>query len=232
MRVTSQYVKRLYVTSEYVTTSLALTHAEVSILNMQRSGTVTDEPAAVYHVGASPDFSTRGLHFVSREKYNTWVNGEKDSSKTGQGAEVLQSYSFLHQVWGQTDIIEKILTPTGLAAATGFCKRFALGFFDETNMDVSQVTAASTEFLLGLHNYMGFHVTEKPDQDLSEEQEERHHLDEFAEEVYRRVQQAIKDWAENHKDVHPCLGCRSRVAIAITLLRVIPTVTLSSWHIF
>jgi len=101
----------------------------------------------------------------SRKK-NTTPGSAVKSSKAGEGAELLQGYSFLHQVWGQTDVIEKILTPAGLAAATGFCKRFALGFFEETNMDVSRVTADSTEFLLGLHSYMGLHVTEKPDQDL------------------------------------------------------------------
>ena len=74
--------QRIHVYAHIVTTRLALPPAEVSILNMQRSGTVTDEPDPLYHVGASPDFSTKGLHLVSQEKYNTWVSGEKQQSRT------------------------------------------------------------------------------------------------------------------------------------------------------
>lgn len=74
--------QRIHVYAHKVTTRLALPPAEVSILNMQRSGTVTDEPDPLYHVGASPDFSTKGLHLVSQEKYNTWVSGEKQQSRT------------------------------------------------------------------------------------------------------------------------------------------------------
>ena len=79
-----------------------------------------NEVTTAYHCGTSGENSTRGLHFASREKMNTWVNCERDSVATGHGSMHLEGYSFVHQVFGQNAAVEKVLQPGGLAGALGF----------------------------------------------------------------------------------------------------------------
>ena len=54
-----------------------------SLENISRSGIETDEVTTAYHCGSGPDSTTRGMHFASREKLCTFVNGERDSCLTG-----------------------------------------------------------------------------------------------------------------------------------------------------
>ena len=72
-----------------------------------------------YHCGSGPDSTTRGMHFASREKLCTFVNGERDSCLTGHGLVTLDQYSFTHRVWGQLDAVTRVLRPSGMAATIG-----------------------------------------------------------------------------------------------------------------
>ena len=182
----------------------------------------------MYCVKASPETSNRGVHFISKEKMNSWVNGEREGSKSGVSADCVQHYSFVHQVFGQMDVVEKILKPCGLSASTGFSKRFAQGYFFNAPMEAQQMASSSKNFLIEMINWMGKNITEKgpdtpadapneeadhkhekeehePEEKQEEEEEEeepaRHHLDAIAETMYRKVQQAVNDWtkANEHK---------------------------------
>lgn len=195
---------------------------KASILNTQRSGTITDEPAAVYCVKTSGENTNRGIHFISKEKINSWVNGEREGTKTSRDVDACRDYSFVHQVFGQFEVVEKILTPQGLSASTGFSKRLAQGYFFEAPLDHQQQAATSKQFLVDMFNWMGKEISENPppkpnkvppqfqlDQDEEvEETPRRHYLDEIAESMYRKVQQAVSDWTKENEDkCHPTLAC-------------------------
>ena len=123
-------------------------------MNLHRSGTVIDEVSAAYHCGSSPESTTRGIHFVSREKMNTWVNCERDSCVTGNGALHLEDYSFVHQVYGQLPAILKVLRPEGLSGSIGFAKRFGIGFYRKGSAEPDQGCETAKELLADFHDWL------------------------------------------------------------------------------
>ncbi len=109
-----------------------------SLLNNACSGIETDEVTSAYHCASSPESTTRGVHFASREKLCTFINGERDSCLTGNGKLHLDAYAFVHRVWGQIDAVTRVLRPTGMAATIGFPKRFAIAFHERAQRESEQ----------------------------------------------------------------------------------------------
>ena len=103
---------------ESVSTEATVKGIRASITNHQRAGIVSDEVTTSYaHSVAS---SSGGLHVANKDKLCTWLNAERDVVATGQGRLVLESYAFVHQVYGQLEKVEIVLKPEG----QGFVKRF------------------------------------------------------------------------------------------------------------
>jgi hypothetical protein len=165
-----------------------------SMLNLSRSGIETDEVTSAYHCSTGPDSTTRGVHFASREKLCTFVNGERDSCITGNGTVHLDRYSFAHRVWGQICAVTKVLRPTGMAATIGFPKRFALAFHERAPRETDQQSTTSRQFLIDFHNWLGEHATS---------QARSPYYDNFALTMHRKTLEACTDFVNQSQVSSP-----------------------------
>ena len=82
------------------------------------------------------------------------VNGEENTTGTGNGTTNLDSYAFRHYVLGQWEAVEQILATRKDESTYGFPKKFHLVSTTDLDSDQRQ-DCASVAFLHELHQYLG-----------------------------------------------------------------------------
>ena len=169
-----------------------------SIMETHRSGTLTDEVTTVYDCGPYSE-QAKGVHWLSRQKMQTYVNSERDCTVTGQGSFHLENYAFIHQVLGQHEPIEFILRPT----PTGFTKRFHQTWNTTVVPVPDQRCDSSKRLLADYHQWMCRHAL--PFSRI-------HFFDNFALSLFRAATQAVDDFLSGDQEVDVYFAQKLRFA--------------------
>ena len=157
-----------------------------SIQVQNRAGLVSDEIADVCAVGPSACGRRHktGLLYGNKEKLRTWLNCEDDRSRTREGRCTLSGYSFLHQVYGEVSLCERVLKPNGSMFAEGIHAAWQMR---PVPPNLDQQTEHSKQFLIDFFGWLGRHASS----DVRD-----HHFDGFAYTLFRNVQRAIEDFIQ------------------------------------
>ena len=155
-----------------------------SLETVCRAGYDCDEISMCYPTSLSSGDAGKGLHHANKTMILAWVNGEENTTGTGNGTTNLDSYAFRHYVLGQWEAVEQILATRKDESTYGFPKRFHLVWTTDLDSDQRQDCEASVAFLHELHQYLG--------QAAFPVQQQRY-PDGFAKSMYRAVLQATKD---------------------------------------
>ena len=156
------------------------------IANENRSGVVNSEATTAYETKQSEN--AKGTHWMGKPKMLVFVNGERSVTMTGHGAVSLDVYGFLHQVWGQTAVLEEILARDGI----GFRKRFNTVWFCRTNGIRNQLSFVSRAFLKEYFEWLGQYALPHP---------QEHFYDAFARSMYQGFMGGVEDFLEGHPGI-------------------------------
>ena len=112
------------------------------------------------------------------------INCEDDKSRTREGRCTLSGYSFLHQVYGEVSLCERVLKPNGSMFAEGIHAAWQMR---PVPPNLDQQTEHSKQFLIDFFGWLGRHASS----DVRD-----HHFDGFAYTLFCNVQRAIEDFIQ------------------------------------
>ena len=151
-----------------------------NLLQFNRSGTVGDEVTSIYECGPLSEHA-KGIHWIPRQKMNTYVNCECDAVITAQGPIHLENYAFVHYVLGQPEGIEHAWRPSPI----GVSKRYHVCFMENALWEPNQKAHTSRDFIKSYHEWLCC---------VSLPTKRRVCLDNFSQSMWRKVQQAIDEF--------------------------------------
>ena len=157
-----------------------------AITEHNRGGLVNDEITTAYETSHAQH--VKGAHLVGKPKMLTFVNGETSVTITGHGHVALETYAFLHQVWGQFEPLEEVLARDGI----GFKKRFNVTWFARHTRTTGQLSGASRDFLKGMMAWLCENALPFP---------AVHFFDKFALTMYRAFLEGIEQFLDENEDL-------------------------------